>query len=56
MSAAILLALAALLHLIRFVFGWKLMLGVWELPVWSSIIIIILAGYFSISLWKIANK
>ena len=49
MLASVVFALAALLHLSRIVFGWKITIGNFEFPVYLSGLAVIVAGFLS---WK----
>ncbi|MBI2108762.1 MAG: hypothetical protein HYT93_01090 [Parcubacteria group bacterium] len=37
------------LHGLRLFLGWDVMLGGWEMPMWTSWIVLVLAGYLSYS-------
>ena len=45
--AACIFALVALLHLLRIVFGWSIVIGSWNVPMWLSWIGLIIAGGLS---------
>jgi len=40
-------ALIALLHALRLVYGWKVMLGDWTAPLWVSWVGLLIAGYLA---------
>jgi hypothetical protein len=42
--AAIIFALVALLHLLRLVYGWEVTFAGWVVPLWISVIGLIVAG------------
>lgn len=50
-AAATILSLAALLHLVRVIAGRDLVIGGWLVPVWVSILAVIIAGYVGVQLW-----
>lgn len=50
--AGFIFGLAALVHFIRIVLGLSLKLGDWEVPMWLSILAVVVAGYLSIKLLK----
>ena len=37
----------ALLHALRIVFGWKVVIGAWIVPMWVSWVALIVAAYLS---------
>lgn len=51
-NAGTLLVLAALLHLIRILMGWRLVLNTWTIPVWVSMLAVVIAGYLGIRLLR----
>ena len=53
--SALIFALAALLHLIRAIFQWPLILGDFQLPIWVSILLVLLAGYLAHENWKLGK-
>lgn len=50
--AAIILAAIALLHLVRLVLGWALVVGTLEVPMWPSVLVVLVFGGLSLLLWK----
>ena len=50
--AGLIFGLGALVHLIRIVLGLSLKFGDWEVPMWLSILSVVVAGYLSIKLLK----
>jgi hypothetical protein len=50
--AALLLGIIALIHLLRLITHWQVVINGFELPVWISIIGFIVAGVLSLGLWK----
>ena len=49
-------ALIALLHALRLIFGWKVMVGEWTVPVWTSAIGFLGAGYLAYQGFRLKNK
>ncbi len=50
---AVIFSLIALLHLVRIIFGWSVMLASWSMPMWLSWVALIVTGalaYFGFSL------
>jgi len=50
---AVIFSLVALLHLVRIIFGWSVVLGSWSAPMWLSWVALIVTGalaYFGFSL------
>ena len=47
MLAAIVFGIIALLHLVRSVFSWTVSIAGFNIPVWLSYIVVIVAGYLS---------
>ncbi|MFI5219810.1 MAG: hypothetical protein ACHQNT_10005 [Bacteroidia bacterium] len=54
--AAVLLGFVALLHLLRLISHWNVIINNYEIPVWVSIIGFIIAGALSMGLWKEAKQ
>ena len=50
-AAATILSLAALGHLLRVILGRDLLVAGWAVPVWVSVIAVIVAGYLGMQLW-----
>jgi hypothetical protein len=54
--AATLLSIAALLHLVRVLAGWDMVVNGWLLPVWVSIVVVIVAGYLGFRVCTMEKK
>jgi len=54
--AGIILSLAALLHVVRSVAGWDLVLNGFVIPVWVSILAFLIAGYLGLYAFGLFNK
>lgn len=50
-AAATILVLVALGHLLHVVLGRDLLIEGWAVPVWVSIIVVIVLGYLGVQLW-----
>jgi len=53
MAAGVIFAAVALLHAVRMLMGWPVVIGSWTVPMWLSGIGLIVAGalsYFALSL------
>ena len=50
--AAALLGLGALVHALRLLLGWQLIMGGWEAPMWLSGLGVMLAGSLAYLLWR----
>ncbi len=46
-------AIVGLLHLLRVVKDWPLTVGPWEIPLFLSILAILLAGFLAWSAWQL---
>lgn len=43
--------LIAVLHLIRALSGWQANIGLWQVPMWLSWIVVVVAGYLAYAAW-----
>ena len=50
--AIIIFVLVAILHALRFLFAWEVIIGGIVIPMWVSIISLIVAGGLAWMLWK----
>ncbi len=53
--AAIILAAIALLHLLRLLLGWALIVGDLVIPMWPSVLVVLVFGLLSVLLWREAR-
>jgi hypothetical protein len=44
-TSSIIFFLVAILHLLRFIFQWNVMIGGWQVPMWASIVAVLVAGF-----------
>lgn len=49
----LLFTVGAIVHLLRLVLGWKANLAGWEVPVWLSMVAVVVAGYLAYSAYKL---
>jgi hypothetical protein len=54
--AAVIFALAASLHLVRFFKSWDLTIGTFEMPLWASLVIGIVAAVMAFNGWQMGRK
>ena len=50
--AAIILGIIALVHLLRLIFGWAFIVGTLTVPMWPSVIVVLVFGGLSLVLCK----
>lgn len=51
-----LFVIVGLLHLIRFLNGWDVVIGPWNLPVWLSGVAVVLLGFLVYSAMNLLGK
>ena len=56
MLAVLVLALVALLHLLRLVYGWEATINGAAVPMWASILALVIAGGLAAGLWWESRK
>jgi hypothetical protein len=49
-------ALIALLHALRLVYGWKVTIGEWTVPIWVSWAGLLIAGYLACQAFLLKRK
>ena len=54
--AAIIFAAAAALHLIRFFRSWDLTIGTYEVPLWASLVVGVVAAIMAFNGWQMGRK
>ena len=54
--AAIILAAIALLHLLRLLFGWSVIVGTTAIPMWPSFLVVPIFGWIAIQLLRNRKK
>ena len=53
LTAGVIFALVAVLHLLRLMFGWQAVIGGWDVPTWVSCLALVLSGYLAYSSFKL---
>jgi hypothetical protein len=53
--AAVIFALFALVHLWRLLSRWEVLIAGYPMPLWGSLIALLVAGGLSLWLWKLAS-
>ena len=53
-TAATVFGIVAILHLLRLIYGWQLVIGTWSAPMWLSVAALLLAGTLAVLLWRSA--
>ena len=48
-TSSIIFFLVAVLHLLRVVLQWDVLIGTWRFPMWGSIAAVLVAGFLSIA-------
>ncbi|MBL1433973.1 hypothetical protein COB87_000125 [Candidatus Wolfebacteria bacterium] len=54
--AAIIFGLVATLHLLRFFKSWDIMIGTYEIPLWISLVVGVVAAVMAFNGWKMGSK
>lgn len=49
-------AIVGLIHLLRLLTGFQVVLGTWDVPMWVSVIGVLLPGYLSYNAFSLAKK
>ena len=49
--AALIFALIALVHLLRLIFGWVVTIMGADVPMWGSVVALVLSGVLAAGLW-----
>jgi hypothetical protein len=50
--AIVVFSLVAVLHVLRLVFGWEAVINGMAVPMWASVLAIIIAGGLAVMLWR----
>jgi len=54
--AGIIFLVVALVHLVMFILGQSVVVGGWPTPVWSNLVIVLVAGYFAYQGLRLSKK
>ncbi len=49
----LLLTVGAIVHLLRVLLGWPASIAGWDVPVWLSLVAVVVAGYLAYSAYKL---
>ena len=49
----LLLTVGVVVHLLRLILGWSANIADWEVPVWLSVVAVVVAGYLAWSAYKL---
>jgi hypothetical protein len=52
-ATSIIFLLVGVLHLVRVVLQWDVMIGTWHFPIWASVVAIIVAGFLSFAGYRL---
>ncbi len=55
-SNVVVFSVVLILHLVRGIWGLELTLGTWGVPVWFSIIAVLLLGFLVVVNWRLLHK
>ena len=50
--AIVIFSLVAVLHVLRLIFGWEAVINGMSVPMWASVLAIIIAGGLAVMLWR----
>ena len=50
--AIVLFSLAAVLHVLRLIFGWEVVINGLVMPMWVSVVGLIVAGGLAVMVWR----
>ncbi len=50
--AIVIFSLVAVLHVLRLIFGWQAVIDGLVIPMWASVVGLIIAGWLAIMLWR----
>jgi hypothetical protein len=50
--AIVIFSLVAVLHALRLIFGWQAVIDGLVIPMWASVVGLIIAGWLAIMLWR----
>ena len=54
--ASFIFALVSIAHLIRFLTRAEVLIAGWSMPFWLNIVGILVAGFLSLWMWRLANR
>ena len=56
MLAVLVFALVALVHLLRLVYGWEATINGAAVPMWASILALVVSGGLAVMVWRESQK
>jgi hypothetical protein len=56
LTAGVILLLIAIGHLSRVIFGWDAVIGGWAVPMWVSVVALLIAGYLGYEGLRLGEK
>jgi len=56
MLAVVVFGLVALVHLLRLVYGWEATINGAAVPMWASILALVVSGGLAVMLWQESRK
>jgi protein-S-isoprenylcysteine O-methyltransferase Ste14 len=54
--AAVIFGIGALVHLLRLIFHFSVNIGRFQVPLWASVIGLLVAGLLAVMLWREASE
>ena len=54
--AVLVLAIVALVHLLRLVYGWEATINGAAVPMWASILALVVSGGLAVMVWRESQK
>jgi len=49
--SAVIFTIITIVHLLRAVLGWPANIGLWQVPIWVSWIVVVVAGFLAYAAW-----
>lgn len=56
LTAGVIFALVAVLHVLRLILGWKALIGGWHVPTWISCLALVLFGYLAYTAFTLGKR
>jgi len=53
--AGVVFAIVGLLHLVRVILGWNLVIAGWDVPTWLSLVAVVVLAYLSFNAFKLSG-
>lgn len=55
-ATGIIFLVIALLHLTRAMYGWEAVINGWSVPLWLSLVVVLIAGYLALQGLQLAKR